>query len=58
MTRKHFEVIAESIKKDYIASNYSVTVASVAIGLANVFRDQNPRFDRTKFLRACGLNIE
>jgi hypothetical protein len=31
---------------------------SVLIRMTDVFKDDNPRFDRNRFLEACGLNEE
>ena len=56
MSRKHFKAAAA------ILSNYSdVTgpaksiVREIANEFADLFADENPRFDRERFLAACGL---
>lgn len=64
MTRKHFEMIAGSLKE---ATEYSVyknsaearsTHALMCNELALDFKMVNPRFDRERFLKACGLGEE
>lgn len=47
MTRKHFRAIAERLK----AGNASIELCR---SFANMCADENPRFDRAKFLEACG----
>lgn len=63
MSRKDFVAIAEAIRlsitqtqalgKDEAALN---GIAHTARNLANTFADINPRFDRARFLAACGTN--
>jgi len=65
MTRKHFRQIADamqSIRKfeahdaemsEVVA--HAVRFSSVVDALANVLADTNPRFDRDRFLTACGI---
>jgi hypothetical protein len=48
MTRKHYEKIAKAISKG------TDIVVLVEI-LMDIFEEDNPRFDRDKFLIACGL---
>lgn len=38
--------------------DYIVEDESVAINLAALLQEDNPRFDRTKFLTACGIQLE
>lgn len=60
MTRKDYELIASAFRlssegernADHVRGNHDA-----AITLSSLLQQQNPRFDRTKFLRACGLNI-
>lgn len=52
MTRKHFELVA-SILAD--ADLDPAALATVAQDFAEAFKNENPRFDRTKFLVACGV---
>ncbi len=59
MTKKHFEAIAATIRKErefqVSQGNHSAAIAitAVAHGLASDFAQANPRFDRVKFLDAC-----
>jgi len=62
MTRKHFEDIAAIIAGD-LASHRNTPIAyyairNVALSLADQFRRENPRFDRVRFLKACGLTAD
>jgi hypothetical protein len=52
MTRKHFELIAQTLAD---ADLDPFALASVAQDFAEAFVQVNPNFDRTKFLRACGV---
>lgn len=56
MTKKHFIAIAALIKKlkDEPGTN-EYTLRYTAIGLAGVFEQANPLFDRAKFLKAAGF---
>lgn len=51
MTRKDFQLIADTIK----TSTTSANLERVSIGFANALMETNPRFDRNRFLKACGL---
>ena len=49
-------------KKDFIAAAKTIAAIAdksekqiVANNFCNIFQNQNPRFDKTKFLSACGL---
>lgn len=62
MTRKHFEAIALIIKNARIPNaaagfddGFDAGVEDVATSLADYFAGENPRFDREKFLTACGI---
>ena len=66
MTKKHYIAVAALIKRetDYVntldndpweaAASYC-PVARVAEGLADLFKADNARFDRERFLSACGV---
>lgn len=62
MTRKHYRAIAKIIKQEYVfdddaAAVYSrPAIADIADRLADYFKQDNSRFDRQKFLDACGIN--
>ena len=61
MSKKHFEAIAAEIKELYQRAtrhespDEKTGVCNVARSLARVFSEFNPRFDRHRFLSACGL---
>lgn len=60
MTRKDFVAIAEAIKDARDALGFSDSIESrvldsMAKSIANVCATTNPRFDRSKFLEACGV---
>jgi len=67
MTRKHYCAIAEAIAEtrryviDFYDENKSIPPATRALDLtaqrlASEFKSDNPRFDRSRFLRACGAS--
>jgi hypothetical protein len=61
MTKRHFEAVAATLRENghRSATNSERRVlAYVALDLARVFAGLNPRFDRGRFLAACGLGIE
>mgnify|MGYP003147015561 FL=1 len=51
MTKKHFVAMAASIKQ--IRNPKARGIA--ARRMAKICRQSNPRFDRTRFLSACGV---
>lgn len=60
-TRQHYKAIAEIIKaqKDltgvFAGKQFAAQkIDDIATGLADYFAKDNPRFDRDKFLQACG----
>ena len=65
MTRKDFEALAEAIRDCQNALVVSVpaesrpvvlqTTRSMALDIAKVCAGQNARFDRSRFLAACGM---
>lgn len=54
MTRKHFQYAADMVKAmaDSTPVNYRLGIAH---SFANLFTAFNPRFDRHRFMTACGL---
>lgn len=54
LTRKDYKAIAEIIKAN---TNNECAAGAYNIGLelADYFAKDNPRFDKDKFLKACGL---
>ena len=65
MTRKHFRQIADAMRslRKFEAHDPEMTeivanvvrFSSVVDSLANVLATANPRFNRNKFLAACGI---
>lgn len=65
MTRKDYETLARVIlgERAFIAGEYDLpeamrqweVTARVAVRMAEVLAHTNPRFDRDRFLTACGL---
>lgn len=53
-SKKDYESIAALIKEATSWGNN--TVKNIAVGLADIFAADNTRFDRQKFLAACGLD--
>jgi hypothetical protein len=57
MTRKHFEAIAQVIADERTNWEADPAVGSaltyLAEALADVFAEENPRFDRARFLKAA-----
>lgn len=56
MTKRHFEAIAAIVKS--VARYHDadkVTAKAIAEDLAFYFAKENPRFDRGRFLTACGF---
>src|SRR5439155_9320453 len=68
MTKKHFEQIAKAMRNlrtfEAHDQEMSETVAravrytSVVDALASVCAESNPRFDRDRFLQACGIGTQ
>lgn len=61
VTRKDFEAVAKVIKQERDTAIHigdegaRITTVGIALGLAHVFAEANPRFDRAVFLKTCGL---
>ena len=56
MTKKHYEAIAGII--DTVSHDKNKHPHNVAYQLADYFATDNPRFNRTRFLQACGIETE
>lgn len=59
MTRKHYEMIAEILKaarsnKVPAQATLDATVDFIAVELADKMAQENPRFDKARFLKATG----
>lgn len=64
MTRKDYELIAEAIKSAYDAIDHKADggvmqmwgVEKAAQSIAWALTDSNTRFDRDRFIKACGVS--
>ncbi len=59
MTKKHYQAIAVILlhHKKCIDSGFEPK-QTIAHDLADYFTTDNPRFDRSRFLEACGIEID
>ena len=57
MTRKHFEMIANTIRETKNNSDWDgiLTLRELALNLCVEFKRENGRFNNERFLKACGL---
>lgn len=61
MTRKDYEVIAAAMHRTGMAVNIGPKKSAeyalrlVALDIAATMANDNPRFDRARFLNACGV---
>jgi hypothetical protein len=59
MTKKHYEAIAEVLQKLHSDWSHDNTIIPTVAGhLAGYFEQDNPRFDRDRFLKACGVELQ
>jgi len=67
MTRKHYQAFADlinsarrEINSEGIPDDFNIgkhyTIGWIASSMAFLFEDYNPRFDRKKFMEACGIS--
>lgn len=54
MTKMHFETAARLIRE---SDNDATAKTFAALVFARTAEQFNPRFDRTRFMRACGLEV-
>ena len=63
MTKKDYEMIADAIAEtvdgyadlDTAGTMVRMAIRDTALSIANVLESDNPRFDRNRFLVACGV---
>ena len=57
MSKKHFEALAAEMRhnKPVLVPNMETQWKADVYSLASVCARFNPRFDRTRFLKACGV---
>lgn len=56
MTRKHFEMVARCVRESLTSTAGDATLHAAAQRLADAFEAENARFDRDRFLAACGID--
>lgn len=57
-TRQHYKAIAKIIEETKSGEQlWDGQANRIAIKLIDYFATDNPRFDREKFLTACGLQV-
>lgn len=54
MTKKHFEAAARQVRDMLDAGRPGYECAIIAESFADLFQSFNPRFDRERFIAACG----
>ena len=54
LTRQHFEAVAQVLKA-YPKGAPTASQAKLAEAVADMFAQDNPRFERGRFLTACGV---
>lgn len=58
MTKRHFEAVAHILNNEAAFSlKAQPHLESVARRLADYFATDNSRFDRARFLKACGVEV-
>lgn len=60
MTRKDYELMAKIIRAnaDRCYESESIfVIKDVANDLATALKEDNPRFDRVRFVEACGFSV-
>jgi hypothetical protein len=60
MSRKDYESLARAIREQHEREPYLESrqaIMRTALLIANVLAADNPRFDRERFLEACGLGV-
>lgn len=55
VTQKDFRAIAQILKDISLYSGYSQPVKMVANRLCDYFQQENPKFKKDLFLKACGV---
>lgn len=55
MTKKDFELIASVMNE---AKEDDLTIKQTALCFSVVLASKNPRFDKDRFLKACGVKID
>lgn len=56
MSKKDYELIARVVRSTDFAQSSTKNLETLANGLANALERDNPKFDKIKFLTACGID--
>ena len=56
MTKKHFELIAQTLNKAHKNDGNKNVVEAIAFDLSVKFHDLNPNFDQSRFVKAVTQN--
>ena len=54
LTKQHFEAVAQVLKA-YPEGAPTASQAKLAEALADMFESDNPRIERGRFIKACGV---
>lgn len=57
MTKKDYELIADSLRTSYFNTHKSRDVRLAIIDMADALQITNSKFNRDKFLKACGIEV-
>jgi len=58
MTKKDFELIAAALANErtpFMVGHHKYAIDNIALTLVDALATTNPRFDRARFLAACGV---
>ncbi len=55
VTQKDYVAIAEILREEWRVYGYPAPHKRLTKQFADYFTTQNPRFDRSRFMKACGL---
>lgn len=55
MSKKHYAMIAERLRCAHLLAEHREPIAHLARSMADDFAAENTRFDRARFLTACGV---
>ena len=58
-SKRHYQAIADALRKHVgeEVEKVSYPKVMIVVELADTFEKDNPRFDRARFIEACGLGI-
>lgn len=57
MNKKDYELIAKTLLQAYNNGASDTELRAIALEFAKEFADKNVKFNRSKFLQACGLEV-